>query len=189
MGCHGGFSLDESTRRSWYNPEDILEDVGLQSGMVFADIGCGDGFFSFMAARKVGPSGKVFSVDSDIAAVQKLKHGADKQGLKNIQATRGYAEEVVFCRQCVDIVFYSMVLHDFLDPVRVLFNAKQMIKPNGLLVDLDWKKKRVDFGPPEHIRFSEDKAFELIKNAGFAIENAKDAGMHHYLITARAVEE
>ena len=51
MGCHGGFSLDEATRRSWYNPEAILKDAGLAAGMIFVDVGCGEGFFSLLAAR------------------------------------------------------------------------------------------------------------------------------------------
>ena len=41
-----------------------------------------------------------------------------------------------------------MDLHDFNDPVKVLQNAKQMIKPNGQLIDLDWKKIEMPFGPP-----------------------------------------
>ena len=60
MTCHGGFSLDEITRRSWYNPENILKD--LKRGMTFADIGSGEGFFSILAARKVGKEGTVYAV-------------------------------------------------------------------------------------------------------------------------------
>ena len=91
MGCHGGFYLDEATRRTWYNPDDILKD--LQLGMMFADIGCGDGFFSIFAAKKVGEKGKVYAVDVDASAIQRLKDKAKVEGLKNIVATVGAAEE------------------------------------------------------------------------------------------------
>ena len=178
------FSLDESTRRTWYNPESILDSIGLKSGMVFADVGCGDGFFSLLAARKVGSSGKIYAVDSNPSAIEKLRYEAARQGLKNIDATVGKGEETIFCRQCIDIMFYSMVLHDFDEPEKVLLNAKQMLKPHGILVNLDWKKKQMSFGPPEHIRFSEDKASRFIEAAGFAIEKVRDAGLHHYVITA-----
>jgi ubiquinone/menaquinone biosynthesis C-methylase UbiE len=77
MGCHGGFSLDETTRRSWYNPDDILQD--LHAGMVFCDIGCGDGYFTVLAAKKVGEKGKVYAVDTGELAVQKLKQKAEKE--------------------------------------------------------------------------------------------------------------
>ena len=183
MGCHGGFSLDEATRRVWYNPEAILQD--LRSGMIFADIGCGDGFFSILAAKKVGEKGKVYAVDIDTSAIERLKHKAKAESLKNITAKVGAAEETVFCSKCADFVFYSMVLHDFSDPTEVLQNAKQMLKSNGQLVDLDWKKQEMPFGPPVKIRFSEEQASSLIQNAGFQVGGVKDAGNYHYILTAK----
>jgi len=183
MSCHGGFALDEATRRSWYNPEAILQD--LRSGMIFADIGCGDGFFSILAAKKVGEKGKVYAVDMDASAIERLKHKAKAESLKNITAKVGAAEETVFCSKCADFVFYSMVLHDFSDPTEVLQNAKQMLKSNGQLVDLDWKKQEMPFGPPVKIRFSEEQASSLIQNAGFQVGGVKDAGNYHYILTAK----
>jgi ubiquinone/menaquinone biosynthesis C-methylase UbiE len=106
-------------------------------------------------------------------------------GLKNIVAKVGSAEETVFFGKCADFVFFSMVLHDFFDPVKVLQNAKQMIKPDGRLVDLDWKKQEMPFGPPVKIRFSEEYALGLIEEAGFQICGVKDVGNYHYVITAK----
>ena len=183
MTCHGGFALDEATRRSWYNPEEILQD--LHPGMVFADIGCGEGFFTILAAKKVGEHGKVYAVDADVSAIKKLNFKAEVEGLKNVTAKIGMGEETVFCDKCADFVFYSMVLHDFADPVKVLKNAKKMMKADGRLIDLDWKKQEMSFGPPAKIRFSEEQASNLIRNAGFQIENIKDAGNYHYIVTGK----
>ena len=183
MGCHGGFSLDEATRRSWYNPDAILKE--LQVGMVFVDVGCGDGFFSILAAKIVGEKGKVYAVDIDPLAIEKVKQKVKAEGLENITAKAGRAEETVFCNKCIDLVFFSMVLHDFDDPAKVLLNTKEMIKPDGLLVDLDWKKQEMPFGPPSRIRFSEERASDLIKNAGFQIANVKNVGNFHYLVSAK----
>lgn len=186
MTCHGGFALDEATRRSWYNPEDILQD--LRSGLVFADIGCGDGFFTILAAKKVGEHGKVYALDSNASAIWKLNIKAEVEGLKNITAKIGAGEETVFCDKCADIVFYSMVLHDFADPVKVLKNARQMMKADGRLIDLDWKKQEMPFGPPAKIRFSEEQASNLIRNAGFQIENIKITGKYHYVVTGKPLQ-
>lgn len=183
MGCHGGFSLDEATRRSWYNPEAILQN--LQEGMVLVDIGCGDGFFSVLAAKKVGENGKVYGVDIDASAIERLKQKAKAEGLLNITAKIGKAEDTVFCKECADFVFFSMDLHDFDDPVKVLLNVKQMIKPKGRLIDLDWKKQEMSFGPPVAIRFSKEKAADLIRSAGFTVTNIEDAGSYHYVVTAK----
>jgi ubiquinone/menaquinone biosynthesis C-methylase UbiE len=186
MTCHGGFSLDEATRRAWYNPEAILKDAGLSGSMVFADVGCGDGFFSLLAAKIVGESGIVYSVDSDTEAIDRLKTKTETQHLTNIRAKAEKAEKTIFCTTCADVVFYSMVLHDFKDPVQVLQNAKEMLKPSGKLVNLDWKKMQVPFGPPFKIRFSEQDAMGLLKISGFAVTGVKDAGPYHYVITANS---
>jgi ubiquinone/menaquinone biosynthesis C-methylase UbiE len=183
MVCHGGFSLDEATRRSWYNPESVLG--ALKEGMTFADIGCGEGFFSILAAKKVGVKGKVYAVDVDPSGVEKLKNKAKPEDLTNITTQVGKAEDTVFCEGCVDIVFYSMDLHDFNDPAKVLQNAKRMLKPTGRLIDLDWKKMKMQFGPPEHIRFSEQHVSEMLKTAGLKVVDTKEAGPYHYVVTAK----
>lgn len=152
--------------------------------MIFADIGSGEGFFSLLAAEIVGPHGKVYSVDTDDEAISRLKHKAANLNLFNIEAIVDQAENTIFCKACVDVVFYSMVLHDFEDPVKVLQNAREMLKPSGILVDLDWKKMQMTFGPPEQIRYSEEKASDLIKHAGLTIASVSNVGPYHYVVTA-----
>jgi ubiquinone/menaquinone biosynthesis C-methylase UbiE len=184
MSSHRYFG-DEAIRRKWHDPETTLKNTGLRPGMVFMDIGCGYGFFAIPAAELVGEKGRVYAVDIDDSAIDRLKRKAAEKGLRNLTATVGAAEETVFCDECADMVFYSIVLHDFRDPAKVLRNAKKMLKPSGTLVNLDWKKKPMLFGPPVHIRFSEEQASNLIKQAGFRIESVRDAGRYHYIITAK----
>jgi len=178
--CHGGFSLDEKTRRQWYNPDKVL--ATLRKGMTFVDVGCGDGYFSILAAQKVGPEGKVYAVDIDGSRVELLKDTAETVDLENVVAVVGRAEDTVFCEGCADVVLFSMDLHDFDDPEKVLVNANTMLKSGGKVVDLDWKKLQMDFGPPYEVRFSEQKAKELLYNAGFTVE-ATEAGPYHYVVT------
>ena len=182
MTCHGGFALDEATRRSWYNPDAILQD--LHEGMIFVDVGCGDGFFSILAAKKVGEKGKVYAIDSDASAIEKLNRKAQAEGLKNIVSRVSPAEETVFCLGCADLVFFSMVLHDFSDPAKVLHNARKMIKQTGRLVDVDWKKLEMPFGPPFKIRFNESYVSGLMHDAGFRVDSVRAVGNYHYLVAA-----
>jgi len=183
MPCHGNFSLDETKRRTWYNPEAILAD--LQAGMTFVDVGCGDGFFSILAAKKVGEKGRVYAVDIDPSSIEKLQAKAKTLGLNNITTKAARAEETVFCMGCADYICYSMDLHDFNDPAKVLTNAHQMIKSTGQLADLDWKKQEMPFGPPQQIRFSEEKVLEMLETAGFEVQSIGEAGPYHYLIKAK----
>ena len=183
MRCNGRFNLNEATRRSWYNPDFVLQD--LHSNMVFMDIGCGDGFFSILAAKKVGKNGKVYAIDSDASAIEKLKQKSKNEGLENITAKVGNAEDTVFCKQCADLILYCMDLHDFKNPKKVLQNAREMIKTDGVVVDLDWKKVEGSIGPPVDIRFSEEKVAELMRSEGFKVTDIISIGLYHYLITAK----
>ena len=97
----------------------------------------------------------------------------------------GRGEETILCEGCADIVFFGIVLHDFESASKVLSNAKRMLKHDGRLVDLDWKKKPMDLGPPLRIRFSEEKAAGLIRDAGLKIETVKTDQPYHYVIIAR----
>ncbi len=81
----------EEMIRKWHHPKLNLESIGLRAGMVFMDIGCGDGFFTIPAARLVGEKGKVYAVDIDASAIERLKRKAMKEGLKNIIVEVGAA--------------------------------------------------------------------------------------------------
>jgi ubiquinone/menaquinone biosynthesis C-methylase UbiE len=177
--------IDETQRRQWQNPEDILSEAGLKPGHTFVDLGCGAGFFTIPAARIVGLKGKIYGVDAQQSSIDEIKKKASAEGLTNLDLTTAKAEETVLCQTCADIVFFGIVLHDFKDPAKVLSNAYQMLKPNGRLVDLDWKKINMSFGPPLSRRFDEAKASILIEQAGFRVETIKDSGQYHYHIIAR----
>jgi ubiquinone/menaquinone biosynthesis C-methylase UbiE len=179
------FPVDDAERRRRQDPEAILTSIGVRTGSVFVDVGCGDGFFAIPAARMVGSEGAVYGVDINRDAIGRLAERAAQEGLSHVRSIAGTAEETVVCQECADFVFYGIDLHDFQDQGRVLVNARRMLKPTGLLVDLDWKKAPMDFGPPLRIRFSEDEAAALIVAAGFEIESVKDVSQYHYLILAR----
>ncbi len=178
------FRADDPERKTWQDPEKIFSSIGLSAGMVFVDIGCGEGYFALPAARRVGPGGKVYAADINADAVAALREYAANEGLRNLSAEVKAAEETIVCLGCADIVFFGIDLHDFADPEKVLRNAQKMLKPSGRLIDLDWKDEQMDFGPPQEKRFSVHKAQGLIQAAGFRDLFVQDAGPYHYLISA-----
>ncbi len=184
----GSLFSDDPERRKWQNPEAIFAEIGVKSGITFADIGCGGGFFALPAARMVGKKGKVYALDVNQSLITSVKKQAEREGLKNLFLTAGRAEEIIVCEGCADIVFFGISLHDFQDPAKVLANARKTIKPAGRLINLDWKKEEMPVGPPLRIRFDIKTAARLIKAAGFTIEFIKDSGLYHYLVIARPVK-
>jgi ubiquinone/menaquinone biosynthesis C-methylase UbiE len=178
------FRADDPERKKWQDPEKILSAIGLSSGMIFVDIGCGEGYFALSAARLVGPGGKVYATDINTDSVAVLREHAANEGFSNLSAEVKAAEETVVCEGCADIVFFGIDLHDFADPEKVLNNAKIMLKASGSLIDLDWKDEPMEFGPPKEKRFSVQKAQVMIESTGFHVLSVMDAGPYHYLISA-----
>lgn len=56
----------------------------LRPGMVFYDLGANVGFFSLLAARLVGITGKVFSFEPDLEIASRLRRNVDRNGFTNI---------------------------------------------------------------------------------------------------------
>jgi ubiquinone/menaquinone biosynthesis C-methylase UbiE len=179
--------FDDSERKKWQNPEAILKGIGAKSGITFADVGCGNGFFTIPAAKIIGQEGKVYGVDINSRAIDVLRERAIAEGIFNVNLIVGRAEDIIICSQCADVIFFGIVLHDFQDASKVLQNARKIIKNNGRLVNLDWKQEPMDFGPPLNKRFDEATAMSLISKAGFKVESIEDSGLYHYIIVARPV--
>ncbi|MDO8567907.1 MAG: class I SAM-dependent methyltransferase, partial [Dehalococcoidales bacterium] len=175
---------NDPERKKWQDPEAILNEIGLRPGATFVDVGCGGGYFTLPAARMVGKNGRVYGIDSYAASIAEIRELADREGLRNLELVTGKAEDNILCTSCADIVFFGIVLHDFDDPAKVLRNAREMLKPEGRLVNMDWKKVDLPVGPPLWKKFSEEKAAELIEAAGFTIASIKDIPPYAYMITA-----
>ena len=178
---------NHAERLLWQDANKILTEIGLQPGSILIDIGAGDGFFSLPAARIVGDSGTIYALDLSDEAVASLKEQAAASGLHNICAMLANAEISVICEQYADIVLLANVLHDFDSPLKVLANARKMLKPGGILADLDWKiEPSQQHGPPLQKRLSQDKATSLFNQAGFEVINNSPSGPFHYLLLAKA---
>lgn len=174
----------ENLRRAWQNPEETLRKVGLKSGNYFVDIGCGYGFFTLPASRMVGSQGRVYALDINESAIETLQRRLSAESLKATLKV-GRAEQTVFCEDCMDIIFFSIVLHDFQDQHRVLDNARKMIKNSGILVNIDWKKKPLPLGPPMEKKFSPQKTISLIEDSGFSVLELTDDHRYLYTLTAK----
>jgi ubiquinone/menaquinone biosynthesis C-methylase UbiE len=71
-----------SLRDLFSGPRKTLAEVDLQPGFQVLDYGCGTESFTFDAAQRLGPEGKVYALDFQPLALEKVPKGALKKGLQ-----------------------------------------------------------------------------------------------------------
>jgi ubiquinone/menaquinone biosynthesis C-methylase UbiE len=176
--------LDSDARRSYLDADAILGAFGLGPGAALADIGAGTGFFSIPAAKRVGPSGIVHAIDVEPAMLEDLRERVASQGLANVRILRSEEERIPLPHGSVDVAFLACVLHELEGP-GTLRECARILKPNGRLAVVDWKKIEQDIGPPISHRLDEGQARAFLMRSGFTPTRTFSTGRYHYGIEAR----
>ena len=100
-------------------------------GETVVDLGSGAGFDCFLAAKKVGQSGKVIGVDMTDEMLEKARNNAEKHGFKNVEFRKGYIHQLPIDDASVDIIISNCVINLAPDKLAVYKDAFRVLKPGG----------------------------------------------------------
>ena len=101
------------------------------------DIGSGGGFDSFIAAKMVGPTGKVIGVDMTDAMLEKSRMTAKTLGLAQVEFKKSYLEELPVPDASVDVVISNGVLNLTPDKYASFAEVFRVLKPGERLYIAD----------------------------------------------------
>jgi len=124
-------SLPAGTVESFAGMGNPFSMGALRRGETALDIGCGAGFDSLIAARQVGETGRVVSIDMTPAMLNKAAAGARGAGIANIEFREGLAESLPVPDQSVDVVISNGVINLCPDKMAVMQEVHRVLKPGG----------------------------------------------------------
>jgi len=119
-------------------------------GQRVVDVGSGAGLDSFVAARMVGPDGRVVGIDMTAEMLKKSSETARAQGLDHVEFREGLAEALPVADGWADVVISNGVINLCADKQRVFAEIRRVLRPGGWLQFADIANGRPV--PPEALR-------------------------------------
>jgi len=161
-------------------------ELDLKQGLTFLDLACGRGAYCLKASEIVGSAGTVYAVDLWQEGIEQLRARAVAENALNIKAFVSDAgRHIPLDDQVVDVCLMATVLHDFVEDQiskAVLHETVRVLKPDGLLAIVEFKKIDGPPGPPLHIRLSPEEVGQMLAPYGFSEARRVEVGPYNYLM-------
>tara|TARA_B000000475_G_C15980093_1_gene440600 strand:+ start:891 stop:1511 length:621 start_codon:yes stop_codon:yes gene_type:complete len=136
MGHFGAAWLERESRSVEENPKLAVKLLNLKKNMIVADFGAGTGYFTSHLAEQCS---LVFAVDIQPEMIELNKKNMKSKNLKNVQYILNTPKKTKLPINSVDLVLLVDVYHELEFPFEVLNDMKKALKPNGLIVLLEFR--------------------------------------------------
>jgi predicted methyltransferase len=159
----------------------VMDLLGISPGKSVADIGAGSGWFTVRAAQRVAPTGTVYAVDINPAAIQYVDDRAKKEKLNNVKTVLGTAGDPRLPSESVNAVLLLKTYHEVAQPVEFMTHLRSSLRPDARVGIIDRNGNGENHGVAKKIVIQE------VESAGYRLaeehdELVRDDKMDYFLV-------
>ncbi len=152
----------------------LLRPANLNQGGVWADFGAGSGAFTLALRELVGLDATIYAVDKDKSALRELEDSHRARFNSTLRHAQGDASNLIllpndFSRPLeippLDGIVMANSLHFFKDKEKILRHVRSFLKPNGILLLIEYNVDKGNLWVPHPLTFESFQA--LAPKAGF----------------------
>lgn len=173
--------FDDPERDAWQKPAAVVAAMGLEPGMVVADIGAGTGYFNPHLAGAVGPEGRVIAVDIEPSLVDYMVERAKKDGTPQVEPRLTTSDRHGLKEAEVDRVLLVDTYHHIGDRPTYFSALRSAMKEGGRLIIVDLTMD-APFGPPKSERLTAEAVTKELVAAGWARSGEVVSLPHQYVV-------
>ena len=166
-------------------PVQVLEFLGIQTGMTVLDLYAAGGYYTFILSKAVGENGTVYAQNTErglrfvenrqnISQGEALNAKIERGDLRNVVQIVRPLREIGLADNSVDLIIVAQTLHDYYNPnpkraIQMLQQLRLLLKPGGVLGITDHVGVAGADNSDLH-RMEIQQAVELAEQAGFEVK-------------------
>jgi ubiquinone/menaquinone biosynthesis C-methylase UbiE len=158
-----------------------MDALGIADGSAVADLGAGGGWFSIRLARRVGPNGTVYAEDIQPQMIEAIGRRVTREGLTNVRTVLGTPRDPGL-PPGLDAVLIVDAYHEMEDPVTLLQNVAQSLRPQGRIGVVDFVAGSGGPGPAPEERPDPDAVIAAAETAGLRLQSRQAVPPFQYLL-------
>ncbi|MGY0694125.1 class I SAM-dependent methyltransferase [Virgibacillus sp. FSP13] len=173
--------LDNPERRGDIPPEKLLNMLPIKTDDTILDLGAGSGYITIPAAKTV--EGMVYALDIDPNMLEVVNAKAEKENITNVKTLKGRIDDIPLSDNSIDLALASLVLHEVEQLSDSLQQIKQVLKPDGYFVCVEFEKQ--DNPTHNHPRIASSTMEQEITKAGLNVTQKLYPTDSIYIIIAK----
>lgn len=176
--------LENPERIRELNPEATLKRIGVGEKDVICDIGAGSGIFTVTAAKIT--NNLCLALETDDEMLEFIAQKAKNEKLSNVKTVKVSGPRFDIEDNTVDLVILVTVLHEVENKGALLAEIKRILKSDGRLAIIEFRKLQTPMGPPVMHRISQDEIIKLCDEVGLSKADEFGLGDNFYAMVLSA---